>query len=283
MSSPRHGHHLWFTCSARSSTPGKCGAGFDSSAPSPRAGDAGSGLGAQHPSLHVPSVPYHSRLFLPRLRVEADQIWWFLESLSLEGGEAAGWSLCNARHSILPVCGAAVTQIQPGKERNTHRSESFPSCLVGSKYLHGTASASSQGLGKSSQNGSSCVCWSENQPVRSLETRGCPVLGPCSGGCAATASQRPASFIQPQKDNLPSCTSPSALVEFLEENLPLAAWTWAATTPCKAADTRTKTAGVWKLQSKLLQHKRCLAAAFLAPNPFNLKEDHFLLSSKCSD
>lgn len=49
-----------------------------------------------------------------------------------------------------PCTGAAVTQIQPRKEKATRRSESLPVCLVGSKYLHGTASASNQGLGKSS-------------------------------------------------------------------------------------------------------------------------------------
>ena len=65
--------------------------------------------------------------------------------------------------------------------------------------------------------------------------------------------------------------------------LPSVACTWVDMALCKSADTKMKTAGVQKLQSKLLQHEHRLAAAFLAQNLFNLKDGGFLLSFKCLD
>lgn len=59
------------------------------------------------------------------------------ESSGREG--AAGWSLCNPRHSIQ----------EPRKEKSP-MGRSVPGWLVRSKYFHGTASPSSLSLAKSS-------------------------------------------------------------------------------------------------------------------------------------
>lgn len=63
--------------------------------------------------------------------------------------------------------------------------------------------------------------------------------------------------------------------------LPWTACPWVEMALCKSADTKMKTTGVQKLQSKLLQHAHLLATVFLGQNHFNLKNDDFLLSFKC--
>lgn len=52
---------------------------------------------------------------------------------------------------------------------------------------------------------------------------------------------------------------------------------------CKSADAKMKTAGVQKLQSRVLRREHRLATACLAPNLFNLKDGDFLLSFKRFD